>query len=95
MSRFPDHFYGQFGTSLRALHVQGQKSIISFNLHYEFDGRSKAVEVVKTLLQSCWPMWQNHESVDVSEPFSRFVVCLGLGNSAAHTNTMSKLDTVC
>jgi hypothetical protein len=33
--------------------------------------------MVKKLLQSCWFMWPSHEIVvDVSEPFSGFVICL-------------------
>jgi hypothetical protein len=51
------------------------KSIISFNFHCEFNGRSNAVEVMKKLLQSFWSMRPNQESAaDVSEPFSGFVV---------------------
>jgi hypothetical protein len=35
-----------------------------------------AVEMVKKLLQFFWFMWPNHENiVDVSEPFSGFVLC--------------------
>jgi hypothetical protein len=56
MSTFLVHFYGKFRTPLHDQYVQEQKSIISFNFHYEFDGRFKAVEVAKKLLQSCWSM---------------------------------------
>jgi hypothetical protein len=56
VSRFPVHFNGQVRTSLHDQDVKGQKSIISFNFCCEFDDRSKAVEVVKKLLQYCWPM---------------------------------------
>jgi hypothetical protein len=76
MSRFPVHFHGQFRTPLHDQNIQEQKGVISFNFHCEFDGRSNAVEMVKKLLQSCWSMWPNHESGNVSEPFRGFVICL-------------------
>jgi hypothetical protein len=50
MSRLPVHFLGQFWTPLHNQNVKEWKGIISFNFHCEFDGRPKAVEVVKKLL---------------------------------------------
>jgi hypothetical protein len=55
MSRFSVQFCGQFRTHLRDQGVRERKIIISLNFHYEFDGKSKAVEVVKKLLKYCWP----------------------------------------
>jgi hypothetical protein len=76
INRFPVIFLCQFRTFLHDQDVQEWKSIISFNFHCEFDGRSKGVEVVKKLLQSCWSMWSNHESIiDISGPFCGFVAC--------------------
>jgi hypothetical protein len=75
MSRFPIDSCGQFGTPLHDQDIQEQKGIIGFNFHSEFDGRSKAVEMVKKLLQSCWTMWPNHKGVvNISEPFHGFEV---------------------
>jgi hypothetical protein len=74
MCMFPVHFHGQFTTPLHDQDGQEQKSIISFNFH---------CEVVKKLLQSCWSMWPNHESViNVSEPFSEWsAVYMATGKS--------------
>jgi hypothetical protein len=75
MSRFPVHFCGQFWTPLQDQNAQERKGIISFNFPCEFDCRSNIVEM-KKLLQYCWSMGPNHESVvDISEPFSLFMVC--------------------
>jgi hypothetical protein len=73
---FRSTFVASLGlTPLHDQDVQEQKSTVSLNFHCEFYGRSNAVELVKKLLLSCWPMWPNHESVvDVSEPLSGFVV---------------------
>jgi hypothetical protein len=75
MSRFLVHFRGQFWTSLHDQNVKEWKGIISFNFHCECEGRPNAVEMTKKLLQSCSSMWSNHEKVNISEPFSRLVVC--------------------
>jgi hypothetical protein len=73
---FPVHFRGQSRTPLHDQDLQERKNMISFNFYCEFDGRSNAVEMVKTLLQSCWSMWPNYESVvEVCESFNGFVVC--------------------
>jgi hypothetical protein len=45
-----------------------RKNIINFHIYCEFDGWSEAVEEVKKLLQSCWSMWPNHESVIYRKP---------------------------
>jgi hypothetical protein len=63
MSRFLVHFHGDFGSLLHDQVIQERKSIIIFNLYCELDGRPKAVEVKKKLLQLCWSMWLNHKSV--------------------------------
>jgi hypothetical protein len=75
MGRFPVHFRDQCRTPPHDQEVQELRSIISFNFHCVFHGRSNGLEVKKKLEQSCWTMWPTHESVvDISEPFSRFMV---------------------
>jgi hypothetical protein len=75
MSRVSEHFHGHFRIPLLEQDVQEVKDIISFNFHCEFDGMSNVVEIEK-LLQSCWSMWPNYQSIiDVSETFSGFAVC--------------------
>jgi hypothetical protein len=75
MSRFHVHFPGKFRTPLHDQDIQEKKSISSFHFCCEFDGRSRAVEVVKKLLQCCWSMWPTHKSVvRISEPFRGCVV---------------------
>jgi hypothetical protein len=50
MSKFPVQFRGQLWTPLHDRNVQERKGIFSFNLHCEFNDRSKDVEVIKTFL---------------------------------------------
>jgi hypothetical protein len=50
VSRLPVHFRGQFCTPLHNQNVQEWKGIICINFHCEFDGRPKAVEMMKKLL---------------------------------------------
>jgi hypothetical protein len=52
MSMLPVHFRGQFRIPRHKEEVQGGKSIITSNLHFEFDDRSKAVARVKKFLKS-------------------------------------------
>jgi hypothetical protein len=74
--RFQRHFRGQLKTPLHDQDIEDRKNNIKFHFYCEFDGSSKAVEVVKKLLQSCWPVWPIHRIVvDVSEPFRGLVVC--------------------
>jgi hypothetical protein len=52
MSQFLVHFHGKFGTLLHDQDIQEWKNITLLNFHCELDGRLKAVEVLKKLLQS-------------------------------------------
>jgi hypothetical protein len=55
-------FFGQFRTPLHdeeAWRTEELKSIINLNFRYEFIGGSKAVEMMKKLLQSSWSIWPN------------------------------------
>jgi hypothetical protein len=73
ISRSRVYFCGQ--TQDPPWYIKKRMSMISFNFHGAFYGRSKALEVVKKLLQPCWSMWPNHGSVvAVSDPFGGFVV---------------------
>lgn len=76
MTKFPVDLRGQFTTLLHDQIIQdGRVSVASTSILNLMIG-SKAIEMAKELLQSCWSMWPYYESaVGVSKSFSGFGVC--------------------
>jgi hypothetical protein len=74
MSRFLVYFRGQFRSPLHDQNTQEWKGIISFNSIVNLMVDLTLFRVWRNL-QSCWSMWPNHDSVNICEPLTGFVIC--------------------